>query len=345
MAKSFKQTLTPEEQAREAIDGMLKAAGWLIQDRVDANIDAGRGVAIREFALGRGFGEADYLLFADGQALGVIEAKKEGTALIGVELQTQKYSEGIPKALPAPRQPLPFLYQSTGIETRFTNLLEPHASSWPVFSFHRPETLSEWLKDDLLNPGSAFKARLASMPFLLRLGLWPAQFTAIYALEDSLAHGRRRSLIQMATGSGKTYTACSAIYRLIKFAGARRVLFLVDRGNLGPQTLKEFQAFRTPDDGRLFTELYNVQHLQSSRIDPVAKVCISTIQRLYSMLRGVELDPDVDEQSGDTLEMLQRPPDPRLTQTTMPGESLCSSVRRASDLVQTPVPPEIRRRQ
>ena len=137
VAKSFQPILTPEEQARESIDGMLLAAGWLIQDRADANIDAGRGVAIREFALGRGFGEADYLLFADGQAVGVIEAKKEGTALIGVELQTQKYSEGIPEALPASRRPLPFLYQSTGVETRFTNLLEPHASSRPIFSFHR----------------------------------------------------------------------------------------------------------------------------------------------------------------------------------------------------------------
>ena len=112
VAKSFQRILTPEEQARESIDGMLLATSWLIQDRADANIDAGRGVAIREFALGCGFGEADYLLFADGQAVGVIEAKKEGTALIGVELQTQKYSEGIPEALPASRRPLPFLYQS-----------------------------------------------------------------------------------------------------------------------------------------------------------------------------------------------------------------------------------------
>jgi type I restriction enzyme R subunit len=111
---------TPEELARKTIDGMLTAAGWLIQNRADANIDAGRGVAIREFSLGYGYGEADYLLFVDGQAAGVVEAKKEGTTLIGVEIQTQKYSEGIPEALPAPRRPLPFLYESTGIETRFT---------------------------------------------------------------------------------------------------------------------------------------------------------------------------------------------------------------------------------
>jgi type I restriction enzyme R subunit len=125
----------------------------------------------------------------------------------------------------------------------------------------------------------------------------------------------------MATGAGKTYTACNAIYRLIKFAGARRVLFLVDRGNLGRQTLKEFQAFRTPDDGRIFTELYNVQHLQSSRIDPVAKVCISTIQRLYSMLAGKELDPELDELSGSTLEMLKRPPEPIAYNPSIPIET------------------------
>ena len=300
---------------------MLSAAGWLIQNRSDANIDAGPGVAIREFSLAHGFGETDYLLFANGQAVGVVEAKKEGSTLTGFEPQTQKYSEGIPEALPAPRRPLPFLYQSTGIETRFTNLLEPDASSRGVFSFHRPETLSEWLRDELDSPGSTFRARLTSIPPLSPFGLWPAQVTAINALEDSLQHGRRRSLIQMATGSGKTYTACSALYRLIKFAGARRVLFLVDRGNLGRQTLKEFQAFRTPDDGRLFTELYNVQHLQSNRIDPVAKVCISTIQRLYSMLAGKELDPDLDEQSGSSLEMLKRPPDPIAYNPAIPIET------------------------
>lgn len=301
---------TPEEQARKTIDELLAAAGWAVQDRDHANLDASRGVAIREFSLGKGFGEADYLLFADGQAVGVIEAKQEGSTLIGVEIQTQKYSEGVPPAIPAPRRPLPFCYQSTGIETRFTNLLEPDASSRNVFSFHRPETLFRWLKDELSIPGSMPKARLALMPVLLEEDLRPAQVTAVRALEDSLRHGRPRALVQMATGAGKTYTACSLLYRLIKFAGFNRVLFLVDRGNLGRQALKEFQAFRTPDDGRLFTELYNVQHLQSNRIDPVAKVCISTIQRLFSMLKGEELDPSLDELSSSSLEMLQRPPEP-----------------------------------
>ena len=313
---------TPEEKARETIDGLLSAAGWIVQDRADANIDAGAGVAIREFSLGHGFGEADYMLFADGQAVGVIEAKKEGTALVGVEIQTQKYSEGIPDGLPAPRRPLPFCYESTGVETRFTNLLEPEAASRPVFSFHTPATLADWLKNEVATPGSTSKARLAAMPPLIETGLWPAQIEAIHALEDSMRHGRRRALIQMATGAGKTYTACNFLYRLIKFAGARRVLFLVDRANLGRQALKEFQAFRTSDDGRLFTELYNVQRLQSNRIDPVAKVCISTLQRLFSMLKGEEeMDSELDEASGASLDMLQRPPEPITYNPAIPIET------------------------
>ncbi len=302
--------MTPEEIARETIDALLRQAGWAIQDRADANIDAARGVAIREFSLGHGYGEADYLLFVDGQAAGVVEAKKEGSTLTGVELQTKKYSEGIPEALPAPIRPLPFCYQSTGIETRFTNLLEPDPTSRPVFCFHTPEILARWLSDELISPGAMPKARLQQMPVLIEDGLRPAQAKAIYALEDSLRLGRRRALIQMATGAGKTYTACNFLYRLIKFAGAQRVLFLVDRGNLGRQALKEFQAFRTPDDGRIFTELYNVQHMQSSRVDPVAKVCISTIQRLFSMLKGEDLEPELDELSSSSLEMLQRQPEP-----------------------------------
>ncbi len=136
------------------------------------------------------------------------------------------------------------------------------------------------------------------MPPLVTKGLWPAQERAIRNLEASLAADRPRALIQMATGSGKTLTAISSIYRLTKSADARRVLFLVDRGNLGRQTMKVFQQCTTPDDGRKFTELYNVQHLKSNRLDPVSCVCIKTIQRLYSVLRGdADLDPTLEEGS------------------------------------------------
>ena len=127
---------------------------------------------------------------------------------------------------------------------------------------------------------------LQTLPILGQQDLRDCQIEAIANLEESLAKDYPRALIQMATGSGKTYTAVSFAYRLIKFARARRILFLVDRSNLGRQTHKEFQQYTTPDDGRKFTELYNVQHLTSNRIDKVSNVCITTIQRLYSMLKG-----------------------------------------------------------
>lgn len=313
---------TPEAIARENIDKQLVACGWIVQSRDEADISAGRGIAIREFPMKSGYGEADYLLYVDDQAVGVIEAKKEGSTLTGFEIQTAKYSEGLPDSLPAPRRPLPFCYQSTGVETRFTNLLEPDAASRNIFSFHRPETLAEWLNDELSQPGSTVKARIRQMPPLAEQGLRPAQITAIKNLELSLGQGKRRALIQMASGGGKTFTACNFIYRLIKHGGAHRILFLVDRANLGRQTLREFQNFRTPEEQRLFTELYNVQRLQSNKLDKVSKVCISTIQRLYSMLQGQEeLDPTLEEQAGFTLETLLREPPPVAYNPNIPIET------------------------
>jgi type I restriction enzyme R subunit len=314
--------LTPEEQARINIDKLLADGGWVVQDRHAANITAGRGVAIREFPLRSGYGEADYLLFVDGTAAGVIEAKKEGSTLTGFEGQTAKYSEGLPPEIPAPRRPLPFLYQSTGIETRFTSLLEPDARSRNVFAFHRPETLAEWLQDELQHPGTTLRAQLRHLPTLAKDGLRPAQINAIENLEVSLADQRPRALIQMASGGGKTYTACNVAYRLIKYGGARRVLFLVDRANLGRQALKEFQAFITPDENRPFTELYNVQHMQSNKLDDVSRVCITTIQRLFSMLKGEEqLDPALEEESAFTMASLQRDPVPVSYNPRIPIES------------------------
>jgi type I restriction enzyme R subunit len=275
---------SPEELAREKIDKLLSDCGWLIQNRNTMNLSAGRGVALRE-ALLKDRGEVDYLLFADGKAIGTVEAKPEGFTLTGVEEPSGKYGKGLLDIYPKWRDPLPFAYESTGIETQFTNQLDPLPKSRNAFAFHEPETLLEWLE-----PEPELNTRLANLPTTDQLptnNLWSAQIEAIRNLEKSLAANKRRALIQMATGSGKTYTAVNFVYRLIKLAGARRILFLVDRDNLGDQTLKEFQQFVTPDNGRKFTELYNVQHLQSAQLDRVSRVCISTIQRLYSMLRSL----------------------------------------------------------
>jgi type I restriction enzyme R subunit len=289
---------TPEEEARETIDAALTEAGWIVQDAPKAKLDAGRGVVLREFPLKTGHGKADYLLYLDGKAVGVVEAKKTGATLIGVETQTGKYSTGLPDYLPRSFSPLPFLYESTGIETRFTNLLDPEPRSRPVFHFHRPEELAEELAGEPLNGRPAnLRSRLPQLPEIDTQGLWDVQRRAVENLEESLRLNKPRALIQMATGSGKTFTAITAAYRLIKFGGARCVLFLVDRANLGRQALKEFQQYVAPDDGRKFTELYNVQHLASGKLDPVARVVISTIQRLYSVLQGTELEEELEERS------------------------------------------------
>ncbi len=286
--------MKPEDKARREIDDLLSYCGWIIQEREQSNLSAGRGVAIREVPLQKPHGTVDYLLFVDGKAIGTVEAKPHGTTLRGVELQSAKYVAGLPPELPRWRSPLPFAFESTGIETQFTNTLEPDACSRSVFAFYRPESLVA-----LVQTAPVFRNRLRSLPPLITDNLWPPQTKAIARLEESLAANRPRALIQMATGSGKTFMAVNSVYRLVKFAGARRVLFLVDRANLGRQALKEFQRFVTPDDGRKFTELYNVQHLQSNQLDSVSRVCISTIQRLYSLLKGeTELPSDADEMSG-----------------------------------------------
>jgi type I restriction enzyme, R subunit len=298
--------LAPEARARRRIDKMLAAAGWAVQNYRQIALGAAHGVAVREFRMAAGHGRADYLLFIDRKAAGSIEAKPEGTTLTGVEWQSQKYTTGLPDPMEAWGSPLPFAYESTGMETTFTNALDPEPASRRVFLFHRPETLAEIL-DRLRDPdrslqNATLRRRLTQMPPLDPKGLWSAQETAIRNTEMSLKTFKPRALIQMATGSGKTFTAANLSYRLIKFADARRILFLVDRANLGRQTLKEFQAFETPDDGRKFTELYNVQHLLGGSIDPVARVTISTIQRLYSILRGEELPADADEASAFEVE-------------------------------------------
>ena len=321
--------MTPEQLARANIDRLLERAGWSVQGADALNPYAGSGVAVREFQLKPGHGSADYLLYVNRKAAGVIEAKPEGHTLAGVEVQSGKYSTGLPDTLPAYRRPLPFLYESTGVETRFTNLLDPEARSRAIFSFHTPKTLAEWIGEpegasthpDLGQHAAAelrgayttshtLRERLTDLPSLNTKGLWSVQIRAISNLEKSLAAGRPRALVQMATGSGKTFMACNQVYRLIKYADARRVLFLVDRANLGRQTLREFQGFAIPDDGRKFTELYNVQLLQSGRIDPVSRVCIATIQRVYSLLKGEELDPELEELSGFDRDVLHREPAP-----------------------------------
>lgn len=284
--------MTPEEKSRLDIDALLQKCGWLLCNRDNLDIDAAPGIAVREFPLVDPFGEADYLLYLDGQAIGIIEAKPAGWTLKGVEIQSQRYQNGLPAYVDAVQRPLPFAYESTGLETQFTNLLEPQPRSRRLFAFHRPEELREILK---LKEQS--RAKLEKMPLILVGDLWPKQVEAIQNLENSLKLNNSRALVQMATGSGKTFTAVNFVYRLLRYGGAKRVLFLVDRKNLGEQTLAEFQNFRTPSN-RLFPDEYGVQLLKNSTVAASSKVVITTVQRLYSMLQGEELDESAEEVSG-----------------------------------------------
>ncbi len=281
----------PEIRARQEIDRQLQAAGWIVQDRERLNLYAGPGVAVREFPVEGG--TADYVLFVQiggqAQAVGIVEAKPEGTTLSGVAEQAAQYAAGWPANLPHVSLPLPFQYESTGAETYFRDNRDPEPRSRRVFTFHRPETLAEWAQEP-----DTLRGRLRRLPHipLPEDILWDAQVRALRGLEASFAQDKPRALIQMATGAGKTFVAVNAAYRLIKHARARRILFLVDRTNLGRQAFREFDQFVTPDDGRKFTELYNVQHLRSNVLDGVSKVHITTIQRLYSILRG---EPDLED--------------------------------------------------
>lgn len=278
----------PEQIARDKIDALLVQSGWKVQDRKALNFTAGLGIAVREYPTD--IGPVDYVLFVERKPVGVIEAKREeeGHRLTVHETQAEAYALAQLKYVN--NAPLSYVYESTGEITRFTDFNDPKPRARQTFSFQRPETFKEWL-----SVSKNLRARLHDIPVLDEKGLRDCQIKAIKNLEKSFKENYPRALIQMATGSGKTYTAVTFIYRLLKFADAKRVLFLVDTRNLGKQAEQEFMAYKPNDDNRTFTELFPVQRLRSSYIAKDSFVCISTIQRLYSILKGEELDESAEE--------------------------------------------------
>ena len=287
--------MTPEQRARRNIDSMLEAADWHVQNHAGHNTAAALGVAVREYPL-KYNQSADYLLFINGAAVGVIEAKPEGITLSGALQQAERYRASLPDDLHH-LAGFPFSYASTGVETYFRDIRDPDSRSRQVFAFHTPDSLAHQVIEL-----RTLRERLKNhLPPLEKGDLRDCQFEAIINLEASLEAARPRALIQMATGSGKTYATVSAVYRLIRYTGVKRVLFLVDRRNLGRQAHREFQAYTPPDDNSKFTELYNVQHLASNTIEPVNKVCITTLQRLYSMLKS-ETDYEIEAEETSSFE-------------------------------------------
>lgn len=280
----------PEQIARDFIDKQLVACGWVVQSKSKINLSANLGVAVREYSTD--VGPADYVLFVDGKPVGLIEAKREeeGHKMTVHEDQAEDYAGAKLKYLN--NEKLPFVYLSTGEVTTLTDFRDPKPRARNVFSFHRPKTIQDWLKKP-----KSLRTSINDLNVLPIERLRDCQINAITNLEKSFKENKPRALIQMATGSGKTFTAITFIYRLLKFTNAKKILFLVDTKNLGEQAEQEFMSFLPNDDNRKFTELYGVHRLKTKHIPDDNHVYISTIQRLYAVLKGQDLEESAEEEN------------------------------------------------
>ena len=292
--------MTPEEKARVKIDQMFKDAGWKVVDR-DFYTPTLTAAAIREGLL-QGNREADYFLFINGKAVGVLEAKrKEIDVTSGIVCdQTNLYARSVPDCYKAYSRPLPLIYQSNGEETYFRfkkNDLEK------ITRIHTPKEIVKML---------GIEDPYAGLPNLEEKGLRACQYEAITGLESSFRAGQQRALIVLATGAGKTYTACMAAYRLLAYTPMKRILFLVDRNNLGKQAEAEFGMFRLTENGDPFNTIYTVNRLKSAKIPSDSNVVISTIQRLFSLLTGQEITDNDDDDEYTPTCAIQLPTEKKL---------------------------------
>lgn len=287
----MKNDMAPEEKARCVIDDNLCQSGWVIQDLNQLNLSISLGVAVREFPTSTG--EVDYALFVDGRPIGVIEAKRSeaGQSITDVEVQSGRYAKSSFKWIKIDYA-IRFVYEATDKLIRFTDYEDIKYRSRTVFSFHRPETLFEWMQQP-----DTIRNNMKHFPALDVKGFRKCQINAINNLEQSFADNRPKALIQMATGAGKTFTAITAAYRLLKYGNMKRILFLVDTKGLGEQAEREFLAYTPNDDPRSFSQIYGVCRLKSSYIPNDVQICISTIQRMYSILKEEELDESAEETS------------------------------------------------
>ena len=281
--------MTPEEKARCVIDDKLCQSGWVIQDLKRLNLTASLGVAVREFPTSTG--EVDYALFVDGKPVGVVEAKQSqaGQSITDVEVQSGRYANSTFKWVKNDYT-IRFAYEATDKLIRFTDYKDIKYRSRTVFSFHRPETLF-----DLIQQPDMIRNNMKQFPLLDVKGFRKCQINAINNLDQSFADNRPRALVQMATGAGKTFTAITSAYRLLKYGKMKRILFLVDTKGLGEQAEREFLAYTPNDDPRSFSQIYGVRRLKSSYMPNDVQICISTIQRMYSILKEEELDESAEE--------------------------------------------------
>ena len=283
--------MTPEQEARVVIDKKLEQSGWVIQNFAQVNIGAALGVAVREYPTDTG--PVDYALFIDGEPVGVIEAKKSsiGENITVVEEQSARYATSSFKWINR-EYTIRFAYEATDKLIKFTDYKDIKYRSRRVFSFHRPEHLKS-----LLQASDTIRNNMKHFPILDTAGFRECQINAINNMDVSFADNRPRALVQMATGAGKTFTAITEAYRLLKYGKMNRILFLVDTKSLGEQAEREFLAYTPNDDTRSFSQLYGVRRLKNSYIPNDVQICISTIQRMYSILKEEDIDESTEEES------------------------------------------------
>ena len=279
--------MTPEEKARVRIDQMFSDSGWKVVSR-DEYSPSLTAAAIEEGIL-QGGKEADYLLFINGKAVGVLEAKKASTDVSSDKVieQAEGYTHKLTKYYQYYASPLPIVYVSNGQVTLFR---DKDGSYIPVGCIHTPKEICKML---------GIEDEFAGLPTLKKKGLRDCQYEAITELERSFRSGQNRAYMVLATGAGKTYTACMASYRFLSYTPMRRVLFLVDRNNLGKQAEDEFGKFKLTETGDAFNTIFTVNRLKSQAIPRDSNVVISTIQRLFSLLKGEDIEETDDDENYD----------------------------------------------
>ena len=295
--------MTPEEKARQKIDQWFADAGWEVINR-DEYEPTSTAVAIREGLL-KGNLEADYFLFINGKAVGVLEAKREETDAFSSVVceQAALYARSVPNIYQTYQKPLPFIFTSNGKELYFCDFREQDHYFKQIMTIPTPHELVKKL---------GINDYFAGLPTLRKKGLRDCQYEAITELEKSFRSGQQRALMVLATGAGKTYTACLAAYRMLSYTPMRRVLFLVDRNNLGKQAEGEFGTFRLTENGEAFNTIFTVNRLRSSSIPSESNVIISTIQRLFSFLKGDTIEDNDDDDENEPTEEVTLPPNPNL---------------------------------
>lgn len=282
--------MLPEEKARIKIDKQLTDAGWDIvarDDYIPCNASA-----VKE-ALMQGNKESDYLLFVDDKAIAVVEAKAEDNSLGEIVAQQAEWYSKNPQGwvgLWFPNQ-IPFVYLANGNKIYFKNMLESDSEYVELLEMHSPKKMLQMLGK---------KSEYGALPRIEKKGLRDCQYDAEKELEASLKAGRKKALAILATGSGKTYLACLASYRLLNYTPAKRVLFLVDRNNLARQTETEFSLFDRTEKQKPMNELYQINRLTKPE-NIQGDIIISTIQKLFAVLTGQTITEDDEDEEDEKL--------------------------------------------